>query len=153
MTTKFINVFLRGSVVWLIIIVAESVHGTLRELFLTPLIGDVRARQFSFVTALVMILTIALIFVSWIRASRKRELLVVGISWAILTFVFEAFVVRPFFGFSWQRFFVDYDISQGGLMVVGLLVLAFTPLIAAWTRANTIRARSPDKHWTTNHSR
>ena len=35
----------RALVTWLAIIVAESLHGTLRQLFLTPIVGDLPARQ------------------------------------------------------------------------------------------------------------
>ena len=39
----------RALVVWLVIIVAETVHGTLRQLFVTPLVGDSSARQIGIV--------------------------------------------------------------------------------------------------------
>jgi hypothetical protein len=35
---------MRSIAVWLVIIVVESIHGTLRELFLAPRIGDLPAR-------------------------------------------------------------------------------------------------------------
>ncbi len=34
----------RAFAVWCILIVAESMHGTLRELLLRPYVGDLRAR-------------------------------------------------------------------------------------------------------------
>lgn len=46
-------------IVWLIIIAAESFHGTLRTLFLEPAIGDFRARQISVFTAALIIFAIA----------------------------------------------------------------------------------------------
>jgi len=37
----------RALAVWLLIVVAESIHGTLRQLFLAPLIGDLPAWQWG----------------------------------------------------------------------------------------------------------
>jgi hypothetical protein len=48
----------RALAVWLLIISAEVVHGTLRTLFLAPLIGDFHARQVSVFTGSAIILTI-----------------------------------------------------------------------------------------------
>ena len=41
----------RAFAVWLLIVVAESVHGTLRQLVLAPLIGDLPARQWGVLLA------------------------------------------------------------------------------------------------------
>ena len=35
----------RALAAWLLIVAAETVHGTLRQQFLAPTIGDLRARQ------------------------------------------------------------------------------------------------------------
>jgi len=37
-------------------------------------------------------------------------------------------------GFSWVRILSDYDPRRGGLLVIGMLVLAFSPLLAARLR-------------------
>ena len=110
---------------------AESLHGTLRELILKPMVGDVRAKQISFVTALVIIFTITFIFVRWIQASNKKQLLLVGIMWVALTFVFEALITRSLLDISWERFLADYNIVDGGMMAIGLIILALAPLLVS----------------------
>ncbi|CAN5764932.1 hypothetical protein BH24ACI3_BH24ACI3_08040 [soil metagenome] len=140
---KFIRVLMRGSAVWLIIIFAESLHGTLRELFLTPLIGDTRARQISFFTALAIIFTITIILIRWIGASNKKQLFAVGITWAALTFIFEAVIVRSALDISWGRLLADYDIFQGGVMAIGLMILALAPFFAAWMRGKPAERVDP----------
>jgi len=110
---------------------AESLHGTLRELILKPMVGDVRAKQISFVTALVIIFTITFIFVRWIQASNKKQLLLVGIMWVALTFVFEALIARSLLDISWERFLADYNIVDGGMMAIGLIILALAPLLVS----------------------
>lgn len=130
---------MRGLVVWLIIICAESLHGTLRELFLKPLIGDLPARQIGFFTALAIIFAITFIFIRWIRASNYKQLFAVGILWAALTFVFEALIVRPALNVSWERFLADYNIFEGGVMAIGLTILALAPFIATWMRRKSVK--------------
>lgn len=112
------------------IICAESLHGTLRVIFLEPLVGDFRARQIAVFTGALIILTISTIFVHWLRAENFRQLLAVGFFWLLLTVAFEILLGHFVMQFSWSRIFSDYDISNGGLMSIGLMFLLFAPLIA-----------------------
>lgn len=133
-------VFLKGIGVWLIIIFAETLHGTARTLWLAPLIGDLPARQVSFFTGGVLILAIAALFVRWLDASHS-QLLKIGALWAILTLAFEIGLGRLILGYSWERVLSDYNLSQGGLMAIGLVFLTFAPLIAAKLRNSVSRSQ------------
>lgn len=125
---------LRGFTIWLLIIFAESIHGTLRQLFLAPLIGDFTARRIAFFVGLLLIFGIAYLFIRWIKATSVKSLLVVGVMWMILTAMFEFGLGRFVMNFSWERIFEDYDLSRGGLMVFGLLFMVFAPYLAAKSR-------------------
>ena len=125
---------LRGLAVWGVIILAESLHGTARELWLKPLVGDFRARQIAFFTGMALILTIALLFVRWMRAENSQQLLQIGCLWMVLTLAFEFTLGLLVFGYSWARMWEDYNLLKGGLMGLGLLWLLFAPLLAARLR-------------------
>jgi len=125
---------LRGLAVWLIIITAESIHGTLRTLFLAPLVGDFQARQISFFTGILLIFGITFFFVRWIAAPSVKSLFAVGLLWMILTALFEFGLGIFVLNYSWERMFEDYDLSRGGLMAFGLLFMIFAPLLAAKLR-------------------
>lgn len=127
---------LRALAVWLVIVAIESVHGTLRELFLAPLVGDFRARQISVFTASLLILCVAWLFVRWIGAGSAARLLAAGALWLCLTMFFEFGLGLFVLGYSWERVASDYDLSRGGLMPFGLTFLALAPLIAAWLRGS-----------------
>ena len=45
----------RGLAVWLLIIIAESIQGTLRQVFLAPLVGDFTARRIAFFGSVLLI--------------------------------------------------------------------------------------------------
>jgi hypothetical protein len=128
-----IMVFLKGIVVWFIMIAAETLHGTARNLWLAPYVGDLPARQISFFTGSILILAIATLFVQWLQASRA-QLLRVGILWALLTLTFEISLGRLILGYSWERILADYNPSQGGWMALGLVILILAPLIATQVR-------------------
>jgi hypothetical protein len=131
----------RAFLVWLIIIVAESVHGALRQAFLAPLVGDFPARRIAFFVGMLLIFLIAYLFVRWIRAENAKQLFAVGGMWAVLTLLFEFGLGFFVFGYSRERMFEDYDLSRGGLMGFGILFLIFAPVLAARLKMNREAAR------------
>jgi hypothetical protein len=124
----------RGFAVWLLIVFAESIHGTLRQIFLAPLIGDFTARRIAFFTGMLLIFLIAFLSVRWIKAENAKQLLSVGLMWAILTLAFEFGLGFYVLNYSRERMFEDYDVSRGGLMGFGILFMVFAPYLAAKLR-------------------
>ncbi len=124
----------RAFTVLLVIIFAESVHGTLRQLFLAPLMGDFMARRISFFSAIVLIFLITYFFIRWISAPNAKALFVIGLMWMILMTLFEFGLGRFVMNYSWQQMLVDYDVSRGGLMGFGLIFMLFAPWLAAKSR-------------------
>ncbi len=120
----------RAMLVWLVLIVAEVVHGILRAIVLVPLVGEFRSNQIGVFTGSAIILVIAYVTVRWIRTDRRSELLIVGAIWLVLTVTFEVLFGRFVAGLSWERIASDYNMLNGGLMPLGLLALVFSPLIA-----------------------
>jgi hypothetical protein len=112
----------------------EFIHGILRTLYLASLIGDFRARQIGVLFGSLLVLTIASLFVLWIRAETTRALIIVGFVWLALTLSFELSFGRFVAGLSWERLTSDYDVPNGGLLPFGLIVLTLSPLIAAKVR-------------------
>jgi hypothetical protein len=127
----------RALLVWLVIIVAESVHGTLRTLYLAPAIGDFPARRVGVFIGTAIIFAIALAFTPWIGAETRRQLFGIGALWVALTVAFEVWLGRAVLHFEWGRILGDYDLSRGGLMGFGLLAMFFIPLLAARIRGQS----------------
>ena len=127
-------IFLKSIAIWLIFITIESLNGTIRTLLLVPLFGDLRAHQLSFITGSLLILTIATISIRWIEATSLAQLISVGVLWMLLTVTFEVVLGRWAFGYSWAQIAADYNLFQGRLMAIGLVLLLFAPLIATKIR-------------------
>ena len=123
----------RAFAVWLLLITAEVVHGIVRTLVLTPVVGDFRARQLGVFTGSLLILLITAFTIQWIRASRPRTLLMIGSAWVVLTVAFEISLGRMM-GYSWERLVSDYNMLEGGLLPIGFAIMATSPLIAARLR-------------------
>jgi hypothetical protein len=128
---------------WVLICVAETIHGTARILFLQPVVGDFRARQVSVFTGSILVLTIAAFLRRWIGAARTKECFAVGAAWVFLTLGFEVLLGR-LMGLSWERILSDYDILHGGLLPLGVAVMFFAPLIASLFNATRRKPSSAD---------
>lgn len=124
----------RGLLIWLVIIVAELVHGIVRAVALVPFVGEFRSNQIGVFSGSIIILAIAWLSICWMGASRHSDLIMVGSLWLVLTVAFEVLFGRLVMDVSWQRLLADYNMLAGGFMPLGLVVLLFAPLIASKIR-------------------
>ena len=120
----------RAIAVWMAIMLAETAHGFVREIFIAPAIGALRARQWGVLVGSVLVLAITFATSRWMQASTRRAQLIVGGCWVVLTVSFEICVGRAL-GESWSRIFSDYNPVQGGFMLFGLLVMFLAPWLVA----------------------
>jgi hypothetical protein len=127
----------RALLVWFVIILAETVHGVLRQMFLVPLVGDLPARQIGVLLGSLIIFAITWLFSRWLGARTIRQQLGAGFAWVALTIAFE-FALGATLGLSLQRMLQDYDPTQGGFMVFGLLFMLLAPALAAWTHRRRV---------------
>ena len=125
--------WIRALLAWLLIVVAESIHGAARQLFLAPAIGDLPARQVGVLIGSAIILAIAAFTIRWIGARTLREQFGVGLAWVVLIVVFE-FGLGTTLGYTRDRMLQDYDLTQGGFMGFGLLLMLLAPALAARLR-------------------
>ncbi len=125
---------------WLMIVVAESINGTLRQLFIAPVVGDLPARQAGLLVAMIIIYAIAWLTIRWIGARTFAEQFRLGLAWVVLMAAFE-FGLGAALGYTSERMLADYDLTQGGYMVFGMLFLLFAPALAAIARESADRAR------------
>ena len=128
------GVALRAAAVWLLLMAAEVVNGTVRTLWVAPVAGDFRARQLAVVSGSALVLLIATATARWLAADRPATLAAIGLSWVGLTLLFELGIGRFVAGYSWERLGQDYDVPNGGLLPFGLAVMAVAPLVAARLR-------------------
>lgn len=113
---------------------AETGHGFLREVFIAPAIGALRARQLGVLIGSVLVLLITWLLFRWMQARTRQAQLAIGASWVALTLAFELALGRAM-NLSWHRLLSDYNPAQGGFMLLGLAVLFCAPLLVGrWKR-------------------
>ena len=119
--------------VWLLIVIAESIHGIIRQLFIVPLIGDMPARRVGVLIGSAIIFAIAWACIRWIGARSFVEQFRVGLLWVVLIAIFE-FSLGAALGYSQARMLSDYNLAEGGFMGIGLIFMLFAPALAARAR-------------------
>jgi hypothetical protein len=120
----------RAIAIWLLILAAESISGTIRRMWLVPALGEHTAHQIGVVAASALILFIAWLTARWLDARTFKAQFQVGMLWVVLMLCFE-FGVGLAIGNSMQSILAEYDLSRGGLMGLGFLVLLFAPVLGA----------------------
>ena len=128
------NMLRRSLALWLLLIAAEILHGIARGILLVPHVGEFRSNQIGVFTGSLIILVIALATVRWIGAKQPAQLLGIGVLWLALTLAFEFLFGRFVVGASWERLAADYNILEGGLLPLGMIVLMLSPWIAGRVR-------------------
>ncbi len=129
-----LTLILRALAVLLLIILAEVLNGTVRQLLIMPLVGDFTARQIATATGCVFILLIAWATSPWLAATTRRDQWSVGALWLVLMLAFEVAVGRLVADVPWERLAADYDLGHGGLLGLGMLWLLCAPRLAAILR-------------------
>jgi hypothetical protein len=118
--------WMRATLVWMLIMLAETGHGVVREIFIAPVIGGLRARQLGVLVGCVIIFVIAWLLARWMKAGGTRDQFRVGAYWVVLTVIFE-FALGRATGASWSRLLSDYNPAHGGFMLVGLAFMFLAP--------------------------
>jgi threonine/homoserine efflux transporter RhtA len=121
----------KAMAMWLVLLVAMFVNGTVRVLVLQPRLGEHLARQLAVLTGILIILGLTLPFVRSLHRPTARQLLGVGLLWLALTVAFEFSFGRYVLGTSWEVLLADYDLLRGRLWPLALLVTATAPWLCS----------------------
>lgn len=125
------TILLKALAIWLLLIIAEAIHGAFREAFLKKRLGDKRARQVCVFSGAAIVLVITLLTLGWFGDPSLATLLAIGALWVGLTVAFELAIGRWAMGLSWKRLGEDFDLRRGGLLPIGLLIMFLSPLLAS----------------------
>ena len=113
---------------WLVLAAIATAGGVVRELWLVPLIGELRGHQVGTAIVASAFLYAIAVFVGRMRLS-PREALVIGAAWLLCAIAFEFGFGHYVDGLSWTRLLSDYDLSKGRLLLVLWLVVGIGPFM------------------------
>ncbi len=121
----------RAVLAWVLIIGVEIVHGVLRTALLAPAVGLHRAGQIGVAVGSLLVLAVAWLTRRWRAGASTAELLGIGALWVALTVAFEFAFGYYVIGYSIAYIAGDFDLLAGRLMLLGLLLMLFAPLLVA----------------------
>ncbi len=141
-------------IAWVAIMILEVGNGLLRKVIVEPLVGDLAARQIGVAIGSLMAILVAYLLAGWLRLRKQPAMVTVGATWAFLTIAFEIVLGRVVMDLNWSRISSDYDVPDGGLMPLGLLVMVLAPSIGSWLRRSvrTRRRRRRDRNLARRYS-
>ncbi|MCO5167911.1 MAG: hypothetical protein M9894_16325 [Planctomycetes bacterium] len=132
-----VGLLLRATAVWLLLVVAASANGALREALLVPRLGHEPAHRISTLMLCAVIALVAWATVRWIGPPSRRAALAVGALWLGLLLAFEFLVGHHLAGRTWADLLGEYDVRRGRLWVLVPILTALAPLWAGRARGVT----------------
>lgn len=124
-------ILLKATGVWLLIVIAAVINGVIREILFVPMLGIEMALPLSGIVLSIIIFLFSLLTVSFIGASETKIYLFVGMYWMFLTLSFEFLFGHYVAGKSWHDIMQVFNIREGNLFSLVLLVTAFSPWASA----------------------
>ncbi len=123
----------RGFATWFLLLPIAFVNGWLREAVLAPAVGTTWAQQASALMLSTAILVVAFFTIRWMGPDSITEAALIGAAWLLLTVAFE-FGFGRLSGSSWSELLAAYDVSNGSLWILVLLMTAVAPALTASAR-------------------
>ena len=128
------SIALKAIGVWLIIVIAAICNGLFRDKILTSFIGAKLALPVSGLILSLLVLLVAFIFIPFLNTQQPSIYFAVGILWVAFTLAFELLFGHFVLNKPWQEIIRVFDIRNGDLFTVVLLITAVAPWLAAKAR-------------------
>jgi hypothetical protein len=123
---------------WLVLAAIATVTGIMRQLWLVPMIGELRGHQVGTLIVAVAFAGAIEVFVDRMRLS-PPEALAIGAAWLLGAIGFEFGFGHYVDGLSWSRLLADYNLFEGRLLLLLWVVVGAGPFLLA--RRSQLRAR------------
>ncbi len=128
------SLFLKALGIWLIIVMAAMANGLFREKILASLFAAKVALALSGLLLSLLVLVVAFIFIPFLHIQQQGLYFAVGVLWVMLTLSFECLFGHFVLGKSWQEIMRVFNLRNGDLFIVVLLLTAAAPWLAAKAR-------------------
>jgi hypothetical protein len=115
---------------WLVFLLVAIGCGMLREKFLVPAFGSLGGRALGTLLVGAIIFGLIFAFIGKLPAPTQASLFKLGLGWTTATVMFEFLFGHYAMGHSWDSLWADYNVLQGRLWPLVLIVILFGPLLA-----------------------
>lgn len=114
--------------IWFVFSLLAILNGLCREKFISPYTSEHTGHVISTLTLALVIFITTYYFLSKISIDSDRTLLLIGLTWVILTVAFEFLFGHYITGHSWEKLFADYNILKGRVWVLILITELIAPI-------------------------
>jgi hypothetical protein len=116
---------------WFLFMVLAIINAGIRNGVYKPVVGDLAAHQISSITFMVVILVVTFVILRFSNLELgDYEALFMGTIWLGLTIVFEFIAGHYVFGNPWEKLLADYNLFEGRIWSLVLLIIFLAPYIA-----------------------
>lgn len=126
-----LKTMLKSIGIWLLIVIAAIINGAIRDKLLTPLIGAHLSLPISGITLSFLVFVITYFAIPVFGNIKSRGYIFIGLFWIILTLAFEYLFGHYVIGKSWYEINQVFDVYNGNLFTVVLVVTGLSPWAAA----------------------
>lgn len=126
-----IILFLKTSMIWLIIAVMAIINGIFRENVLVGMISPNMAVSLSGITLSIIVLIVTYVSFPLFGKHHALTYFVIGLQWVLMTLLFEFIFGHYVMGKSWSDISEVFHIMKGNLFIIVLAVSLISPLLMA----------------------
>ncbi|WP_273437239.1 hypothetical protein [Sedimenticola selenatireducens] len=123
------NMIIRHIFFWFVLMLVAIGNGLLREATYGKRVTELAAHQISTLTGILFTGLAVWVFSRIWPLKSLTHVWMVGLSWLLLTLIFEFSFGHYVAGHSWARLLQDYNLLAGRVWVVFLLWVAIMPYI------------------------
>lgn len=123
------SLVVRALGVWLLLLGAAILNGTFRQAVLVPMMGEPAGHVVSTLSLSAIIFGLGWLIAGWLDLVSSGEAWLVGGLWLGATIAFEFLGGHFLFGAPWSKLLADYNLAQGRVWIVVLMVTTLTPTI------------------------
>jgi len=128
MTATFI---LNVAGLFILVAASEMLNGIARTVLLNKRVGVTKAKRIALLPALALCLLICYYYVPFLNVRTDLGLLALGAALALFMGLFDVAVGRFIVKARWDAILDDFNIMKGNLLGLGMLAMAFCPLLAS----------------------
>jgi hypothetical protein len=114
---------------WIPGIPIAIVNGLIRTSLYMQFLTELHAHQLSAVSFIVLFGIYVWFVLRWLKLSSTQEAFRLGLTWLVLTVVFEFLFGHFVMGHPWSSLFHDYNLLAGRVWVLVLIWIAAAPSI------------------------
>lgn len=116
---------------FILVAASEMLNGIARTVLLNKRVGVTKAKRIALLPALALCLLICYCYVPFLNVRTDLGLLVLGAALSLFMGLFDVAVGRFIVKARWDAILDDFNIMKGNLLGLGMLAMAFCPLLAS----------------------